>query len=341
MTNATLSTAPAGVADYLAPRTSLLLAYTFATAIFVSILFALQYHAPVAYVALITENYWGENATFFCYVGTSVIVAILAVGGGAAPRRGVLIMIAVICLFVAMEEISWGMWIHKIEPPEWLARRNMQNEMNLHNLEGIAEHKMLAREIVAAFLVAWSTISAALVIYRDSAWLDRIARFVPLMPLHIAPAALATAWLMASEIFIKSEEIAELALALLALLWATDLYTVFGSWRKGTTGRIVRSRATGIIVVSALTVLFSQLANHFFPDSISGRLTRTAARDYPDRGLLVQSHQIFDYLFRNPRYFSSGTLDQYDAVIVERDSVSEPPIILFRPGEVAAFYEEH
>src|SRR5690606_24794844 len=140
---------------------------------------------------------------------------------------------------------------------------------------------------------------------------------------------------------IKPEEIAELALALLALLWATDLYTVFGSWRKGTTGRIVRSRATGIIVVSALTVLFSQLANHFFPDSISGRLTRTAARDYPDRGLLVQSHQIFDYLFRNPRYFSSGTLDQYDAVIVERDSVSEPPIILFGSFEIAAFYEEH
>ncbi len=333
-------TAPAGIAGYLAPRASLCLRSAIATAAFVACLFVLLYHAPVAYVAVITENRWGENATFFAYVVTATILTALAWNRTAPLQHGILAVIALVCLLIAMEEISWGMWIHKIGPPDWLARRNVQNELNFHNLEGVAEYKTLSRTIVAAGLAAWVAVSAVVVHYRTAPWSRRFARLVPLLPPHIAPTALVVSWLMVSNAFIKAEEIAELALALLALLWASDLYAYFGSKPRTWAGRLVRSRATGVIAASVLTVPFSMAADRFFPDAVSGRLTRTAARDYPDRGMIDQSRQVFDYLFRNPEYFSSGTLDEYDEVIIGRDAPSQTPITLLRPGELAAFYTD-
>ncbi|MCB1205220.1 MAG: hypothetical protein KDN18_13245 [Verrucomicrobiae bacterium] len=46
----------------------------------------------------------------------------------------VTVMAAAVFLFGAGEEISWGQRLFGVETPEWLAERNKQSEMNLHNL---------------------------------------------------------------------------------------------------------------------------------------------------------------------------------------------------------------
>ena len=46
----------------------------------------------------------------------------------------VTVMAAMVFLFGAGEEISWGQRIFSVETPGWLESRNKQSEMNLHNL---------------------------------------------------------------------------------------------------------------------------------------------------------------------------------------------------------------
>ncbi len=61
------------------------------------------------------------------------------------------------CLFFAGEEISWGQRIFNIKTEEvspWLAQANRQEELNLHNIRGIAQVRLLAD----VFCVVWGII---------------------------------------------------------------------------------------------------------------------------------------------------------------------------------------
>jgi len=48
--------------------------------------------------------------------------------------RFIMLLVALVCLFGAGEEISWGQRIFDIETPQSLMEHNAQKEMNLHNL---------------------------------------------------------------------------------------------------------------------------------------------------------------------------------------------------------------
>lgn len=48
--------------------------------------------------------------------------------------RFILLLIALVCIFGAGEEISWGQRVFDIETPQSLMERNAQQELNLHNL---------------------------------------------------------------------------------------------------------------------------------------------------------------------------------------------------------------
>lgn len=67
------------------------------------------------------------------------------------------IFAAVLFLFGAGEEISWGQRIFNVETPEWLEEKNRQDEMNLHNLEinGINLNKLIFTYGLAAGLAVY------------------------------------------------------------------------------------------------------------------------------------------------------------------------------------------
>ncbi|KAA3630657.1 MAG: hypothetical protein DWQ08_05980 [Proteobacteria bacterium] len=309
------------------PRPGLAIAYASLAVSYLLLVEALQYRYPVFYVSLITENYWGENGTFFAYIAAAILLVGVACRKRTRPHGSILAAIAIGCFVVALEEISWGMWLHKLQPPSWLLERNTQNEFNVHNLRGIAEHKSRLRTTAGVLLIAWVAVSATFIAVRDRVDLTRWLNYIPILPVRLAPFALIVAWLMTSDAFVKSEEIAELALGLLMLLWSADLASTAAD-RSGS-GRVapIALVAGPLIVVAAVTAGFSIAAKTFFPDAVSGRLTRTAARDFPDRDMFDQSKAVFDHLFRNPQYFSSGTLDAYDNLFVAGAAitVSGPP----------------
>lgn len=71
------------------------------------------------------------------YVGTSVLALLLA--RRLLRRRSLLLaagyaLLALFCVFVAGEEISWGQRIFDVETPESLERLNRQGELGVHNI---------------------------------------------------------------------------------------------------------------------------------------------------------------------------------------------------------------
>lgn len=51
-----------------------------------------------------------------------------------------LLGLALLCIFVAGEEVSWGQRVVGFDTPKLLEQSNLQSEFSLHNLKGIQEH---------------------------------------------------------------------------------------------------------------------------------------------------------------------------------------------------------
>lgn len=94
----------------------------------------------------------------------------------------VTVMAAAVFLFGAGEEISWGQRIFSVETPEWLAERNKQSEMNLHNLVigGHSINKLVFSKLLGVVLLVYLLVVPALH-RRSPVWAARIDRLgVPL-----------------------------------------------------------------------------------------------------------------------------------------------------------------
>lgn len=89
------------------------------------------------------------------------LAGIAAISGVLAWRsrhlaRPVFALIALACLFIAGEELSWGQWIFHWETPDSLAAVNLQNETNLHNL---VDPRLY--DVIYA-VIGWATLLTAL-----------------------------------------------------------------------------------------------------------------------------------------------------------------------------------
>ena len=68
-----------------------------------------------------------------------------------------LIVMALMFLFVAGEELSWGQRIFGIDTPPWMEERNQQGEMNLHNLVSgeMSINKVIFGQVLGLALVIY------------------------------------------------------------------------------------------------------------------------------------------------------------------------------------------
>ena len=103
---------------------------------------------------------------------------------GRRWRQAVLLGLAVLFVFAAGEEVSWGQRILALETPEALESLNRQGETNVHNLEPLGGLLSFDR----LFPLFWLTFAVALPV--AAAVSDRARRFleprVPLVPLAVA-----------------------------------------------------------------------------------------------------------------------------------------------------------
>jgi len=67
------------------------------------------------------------------------------------------LLIIMAALFVAGEEISWGQRVFNIDTPEYLAERNAQSELNLHNLVvgDVKINKLIFGQLLTASIILY------------------------------------------------------------------------------------------------------------------------------------------------------------------------------------------
>jgi len=88
------------------------------------------------YYLSVQEDEYLEWATFWAFLGAGMLnfMAALRYWRGQCRVPWFLTGVALFCVFVALEEISWGQRIFGYRPPEYFLDRNFQQEFNLHNI---------------------------------------------------------------------------------------------------------------------------------------------------------------------------------------------------------------
>lgn len=86
---------------------------------------------PVAYIWATYEDLVGEWAQFYFFAITLFFSARLVLS--KSRHCFFFAALAVACLYVCGEEISWGQRLFNIGTPDFFSRHNLQQEINLHN----------------------------------------------------------------------------------------------------------------------------------------------------------------------------------------------------------------
>ncbi len=90
---------------------------------------------PDAYYSLAQEDKALEWSTFWAFVGAAGFYLYAAAHPDLNRKmRWFPISLSLFCLFVALEEISWGQRIFGYRPPEYFLQFNYQQELNFHNV---------------------------------------------------------------------------------------------------------------------------------------------------------------------------------------------------------------
>ncbi len=84
------------------------LMYTLFAALSVCTVFYLYYYSPVKFTLLVAEDHIAEYGTSVSFGLAGIILIILSLIRGPKVRRVMWMLIGVIALVIAAEEISWG-----------------------------------------------------------------------------------------------------------------------------------------------------------------------------------------------------------------------------------------
>lgn len=110
--------------------------------------FPIVFAGIFALVKIITNNsgiYWyftaedsliedASSLVYFLACFCTVLTALSLRKRGLKKYGNLMIVLSLMFLFIAMEEISWGQRFLRIESPEFFQKHNYQNEITLHNI---------------------------------------------------------------------------------------------------------------------------------------------------------------------------------------------------------------
>lgn len=151
-------------------------------------------YEPAAFRDFAQEDGFLEWATFWSFVLAGFLYAASALAecrGGNGGTPWFTACLAIFCLLVALEEISWGQRLFGYQPPAYFLEQNYQQEFNLHNIVG-TDLRMLAMQII---LVGYGVVASALNAAAPvRGLLERLRVIVPPPALIPSFAALATAY---------------------------------------------------------------------------------------------------------------------------------------------------
>jgi hypothetical protein len=143
---------------------------------------------PDLYYRAVQEDEALEWATFWSFLTAAaafgVSVRRRAAFGG---RPWFLLVVSLFCLFVAMEEVSWGQRVVGYRPPAYFLEHNFQQELNLHNVVATKYRKLALAAVIGGYGIA---LPLLFLLPATARLLRRLGAAAP--PLGLVPAFLAT-----------------------------------------------------------------------------------------------------------------------------------------------------
>jgi hypothetical protein len=183
-----------------------------------------------------------------------------------------LIGLALFCIVVAMEEISWGQRVFGHRPPDYFLAENFQQELNLHNIAGTGLRLFAFRSIVLGYGVLLPLLALIPAARRI---LDRLAIVPP--PIELAPSMFAIWFIHWDYPWKFTGEICEAALGLAFLFAAAGNAAGFTDERA----RRTTLQTSFLVVLVALlgwsTAWWSQHRRSADPETLELALAETEA----------------------------------------------------------------
>jgi tetratricopeptide repeat protein len=180
---------------------------------------------PMAYIWATYEDLFGEWTQFWLFVVTFLVsVRILF---SRTRYRVTFALLAISCLYVSLEEISWGQRIFNFDSPDFFKQHNLQSETNLHNfLTGPFSTTLKATltYVLAGGMIAYGLVYPMMLSrrWRLAVWLD--ARGIASPPVASIPFLLVGGVLEAGPFSFNEAEVAELlvgfSVAIMAIHYA-------------------------------------------------------------------------------------------------------------------------
>ena len=210
---------------------------------------------PNAYYRSVQEDQALEWASFWSFFVAAGVFAVAAwrqrQTTGALPWF--LAGLALFCVFVAMEEISWGQRVFGHRPPDYFLAENYQQELNLHNLASTKLRLLAFRGIILGYGVL---LPLAALIPSVRRLLDRLAIVPP--PVELTPSMFAMFWIHSAYPWKFTGEVIECAMGFGFLFAAMANAERFSGERGGSSPWRVAGLLALIVALALSTAWWSQ-----------------------------------------------------------------------------------
>ena len=200
---------------------------------------------PNLYYLTVQEDEYLEWMSFWAFFVAGLVYLRKALFTGFSLRHDWFVIgLALFCLFVAFEEISWGQRIFGYRPPEYFLESNFQQELNLHNVVDSQLRKLALRLVIFGYGVVLPALALIPGIARITTRLGVVAP-----PWALIPAFLATGVMQLAYPLKFTGEWVELMLALCFLLSSLALSRIDGNEKTGNPKRLMSITLTSLAVI--------------------------------------------------------------------------------------------
>lgn len=220
---------------------------------------------PDLYHRIAQEDEVVEWASFWAFALAAALWGRAARRAG--PRSGLFAAgMALFCLFVALEEISWGQRLFGFRPPAYFLEHNFQQELNLHNVVPTEGRKLALVALIAGYGLVLPSLS------RVPATRGTLARFG--VPASAGRVPAFAALLVAYQVYPwdLTGEWVELGLGSAFLL---DAPSASAAGRRTPPAPLLAALAAGLL--GAVTAAGTRLVTAGRPESLRAARTEAAA----------------------------------------------------------------
>lgn len=262
---------------------------------------ALLFLAPVGYITFTYEDHIAEWAQVFLLLFSFVLLTLLAYR--AKSCRLFFVVMAVLSLYVAGEEISWGQRLFNLEVPSLFQQHNLQHEFNLHNFF-VGPYDTTLKRLIEVGLALVLLLAAYYAHPVSDCWkgLRYLKRSIaPPPPILLIPFFVCSALLELRFFSMNESEIAELLIAFSVGVYALYYWNeTLRVQRVLSVLRLAGGLALLLFLAFGTTVLVTNLPH--MQVEMAGRMDagkKTFAHRYRQHGLLAQSNELYLSLYQS------------------------------------------